>query len=93
MINNECVFDELDADITADEIIKAINDLKMDKSHGPDCLLNEFFIEYKDFIIPHLCTIFNAVLISGYFPFHGQMPSWYQFSNLVMLMMQQTIVA
>ncbi|VDI57091.1 Hypothetical predicted protein [Mytilus galloprovincialis] len=68
VINNECVFDELDADITADEIIKAIYELKMDKSHGPDCLLNEFFIEYKDFIIPHLCTIFNAVLISGYFP-------------------------
>ena len=67
MINNECVFDELDADITADEIIKAIYELKMDKSHGPDCLLNEFFIEYKDFIIPHLCTIFNAVLNSGYF--------------------------
>ncbi|VDI14278.1 Hypothetical predicted protein [Mytilus galloprovincialis] len=68
VINNECVFDELVADITADEIIKAIYELKMDKSHGPDCLLNEFFIEYKDFIIPHLCTIFNAVLISGYFP-------------------------
>ncbi|VDI68635.1 Hypothetical predicted protein [Mytilus galloprovincialis] len=69
VIDNECVFDKLDADITADEIIKAIYELnKMDKSHGPDCLLNEFFIEYKDFIIPHLCTIFNAVLISGYFP-------------------------
>lgn len=68
VINNECVFDELDADITADEIIKAIHELKMDKSHGPDCLLNEFFIEYKDFIIPHLCTFFTAVLISGYFP-------------------------
>ena len=46
MINNECVFDELDADITADEIIKAIYELKTDKSHGPDCLLNGFFIEY-----------------------------------------------
>lgn len=35
---NDCVFEELDVDITADEILKAINELKRDKSHGPDCM-------------------------------------------------------
>ena len=39
---NDCVFEELEVDITADEILKAINELKRDKSHGPDCLFNEF---------------------------------------------------
>ncbi|VDI12992.1 Hypothetical predicted protein [Mytilus galloprovincialis] len=42
MSDNVCIFEELDMDITIDELIKAIHDLKREKSHGPDGLLNEF---------------------------------------------------
>ncbi|VDI04314.1 Hypothetical predicted protein [Mytilus galloprovincialis] len=70
MPDNVCIFEELDMDITIDELIKAIHDLKREKSHGPDGLLNEFFIEFKDLVLPYICTIFNAVLSSGYFPSH-----------------------
>lgn len=48
--------------------MNAIRRLKREKGHGSDCFLNEFFIEFKGFILPFLCTMFNAVLDSGYFP-------------------------
>ena len=55
----ECVFDELDAEI--EEIAEKIRELKRNKSQGPDRLLNEFFIEFMDFILPYLFTLFNFV--------------------------------
>ena len=33
-----------------------------------DCLLNEYFMETIDILLPFICDIFNAVLDSGVFP-------------------------
>ena len=46
----EAVFDELDYPITMDEIVRCINKLKRGKSHGDDCILNEYLIEFKDIL-------------------------------------------
>ena len=47
IIENDCVFDELDADMSADNIIKAmkvLNMLKRKKSNGTDCIVKEFLL-------------------------------------------------
>jgi hypothetical protein len=61
--DDEPVYEELDRIITDDEILVAISNLKRSKSHGIDGLLNEYFIEYKDLLLP-----FSGILISGLFP-------------------------
>ena len=43
-----CIFEELDREISIDEIKKAIDNLKRGKSHGVDGILNEYFIEFQD---------------------------------------------
>jgi hypothetical protein len=48
--------------------VVAISNLKRSKSHGIDGLLNEYFIEYKDLLLPLLNKLFNDILISGLFP-------------------------
>ena len=45
---NDVIFEELDNEITRDEIVKAIKGLKRNKSHGTDGILNEYFIECAD---------------------------------------------
>jgi hypothetical protein len=58
----------LDREITEAEIITAINkNLKRKKSHGVDGLLNEYFFEFKDFLMPTLLRVFNEILQSGIF--------------------------
>jgi len=42
--------------------------LKTNKSSGPHLPLNEFFIHGKNTLLPYLCTLFNKVFNSGYFP-------------------------
>ncbi|CAG2202826.1 unnamed protein product [Mytilus edulis] len=66
--SNCCVFDELDAEITINEVVKVINLLKRSKSQGLDLLLNEYFIELCDFLLPFIVELFNAVLENGHFP-------------------------
>ena len=41
--------------------------LKRKKSHGVDGLLNEYFIEFKDFLMPTLLRVFNGILQLGIF--------------------------
>ena len=41
------MFEELNVNFTAEEILKAIKQLKTNKSSGPDRLINEFFIHGK----------------------------------------------
>ncbi|CAC5367839.1 unnamed protein product [Mytilus coruscus] len=65
--NGECVCEELDREITENDILKAIRNLKRDKSHGVG-FLNEYFIEYKEVFMPVLLYIFNGILKSGIFP-------------------------
>lgn len=63
-----CIFEELDREISIDEIKKAIDNLKRGKSHGEDGILNEYFIEFQDYLLPILCNLFNCILHTGFFP-------------------------
>ena len=60
--------DELNVDITSNEIQKAISQLKQNRSGGPDGFLNEFFIHGATELLPYLLELFNKILIVGYFP-------------------------
>ena len=62
------VFDELDECISEAEIVKAIDNLKRNKCCGEDCILNEFFKDCKEIILPYLLRLFNCVFMSGFFP-------------------------
>ena len=61
-------FPELDVPITRAEILKRIKKLKSDKAHGPDTLLNEYFIESAGLICGQLEVLFNKILNKGEFP-------------------------
>ena len=62
------MFGELDVEISNTEILKAIKQLKNNKSCGPDLLLNEFFKYGADALLPYLYNLFNKCLMRGYFP-------------------------
>ena len=66
--NENCTYEELDNPITLDEIKIVVNNLKRNKAHGHDNLLNEYFLESFDILGGHLVDIFNAVFDSGIFP-------------------------
>ena len=65
---NTPTFPELDVPITCAEILKSIKKLKSDKAHGPDTLLNEYFIESAGLICGQLEVLFNKILNNGEFP-------------------------
>ena len=62
------MFEELNIDFSQDEILKAISQLKTNKSGGPDQLINEFLIHGKHTFTPTLCNLFNKVYATGHFP-------------------------
>ena len=64
----QVMFSERDVEITKEEIIKSIRQLKNGKSGGLDKLLNEFFTHGQHVLLPCLHPLFNKLLISGYFP-------------------------
>ena len=64
----QVIFAELDVEITRQEIVKGIRELKTGRSGGPDRLINEFFIHGCNVLLPHLHTLFNILLNKGYFP-------------------------
>lgn len=68
--NNEfnIIFEELNVNLTQEEILKAISQLKTSKSPGPDRLINEFFINGKSVLLPTLCNLFNKIFEIGHFP-------------------------
>ena len=47
------IFDELNVNFTREEIMKAITQLKTNKSAGPDMLINEFFYTWKTYFSFH----------------------------------------
>lgn len=47
---------------------KAIDKLKRGKSHGGGGILNEYFIEFQDYLLPILCNLFNCILHTGFSP-------------------------
>eukprot|EP00105_Crassostrea_gigas_P042815 XP_019926963.1 PREDICTED: uncharacterized protein LOC109619995 [Crassostrea gigas] len=64
----DCIFEELDKDIDVEEIKVVIKKLKKGKSHGDDCLLNEYFIEFEEYLLPILLKLFNCILQTCFFP-------------------------
>ena len=64
----QVMFSELDIEITGDEILKSIKQLKNRKSGWPDQLLNEFILHGQHVFLPYLHTLFNKLLNTGYFP-------------------------
>ena len=67
--NSLCIlFQELDSEITTDEINKAIDQLKLNKAAGLDLMLNEFIIYGKNQLLPLLLRLFNVMFLKGYFP-------------------------
>ena len=67
---NDPIFDELDSNITTEEVRKCMNSLKRGKACGTctDNLLNEYFLEAGDILLTHITELFNAILESGCFP-------------------------
>ena len=53
------VFEELDSAISEKEILDAIDRLKRDKLHGIDLLINEYFIYFKEDMLPFIHKLFN----------------------------------
>jgi hypothetical protein len=68
IINDGSVYDELDREITYDEIKTAIRKLKLNKSCSEDCVLNEVFINCEEILMPLLHEYFNKILESGLYP-------------------------
>ena len=66
--STDSTFEELNVCISQDEITKVIKKLKLGKAPGSDELLNSYFTETFDIILPYLCDLFNAILDSGSYP-------------------------
>ena len=50
------------------EIEKAINSLKRGNSPGFDGILNDFFIDAKEFTAPYLLRVYNQIYNSAVYP-------------------------
>ena len=60
--------DILNSPITDFEISKAIRDLKLGKAAGHDEILNEYFKNAKDILLPLLVKLFNIIFETGMLP-------------------------
>ena len=66
--DNDTIFEELDCEITENEILKAVSNLKANKSCSEDGIINEIFTKGKNILLPCLHKLFNAIFRSGFFP-------------------------
>ena len=64
----QTVFDEFNCDITESEISDAIIKLKLEKSNGPDVLLNVFFIRFRVYNLPIIHKFLNRIFKTGFYP-------------------------
>ncbi|KAK6191078.1 hypothetical protein SNE40_002826 [Patella caerulea] len=60
--------DILDAPISEHEIVSVINDLNNNKAPGPDGIVCEMYKHSVGIIIPYILSIFNLILLTGYYP-------------------------
>ena len=69
-VNDEfCImFEELNSNFSHVDVLKAIKQLKTNKSGGPDKLIDEMFIHSKNVLVPTLCNLFNKLFEIGKFP-------------------------
>ena len=63
-----CNLDILNADITGDEVLKALKCLKRNKACGPDNILNEMIITSCQYDVNVFVKLFNMILSTGVFP-------------------------
>ena len=59
------MFAELNLDFTQEEVLNAVKQLKLNKSGGPDMLINEFSIYGKHIFTSTLFYLFNQIFASG----------------------------
>ena len=64
----QIVFDELNREITIEELRLAIGQLKNGKSAGPDAILNEFIKFGSERVLTYIHKLFNTIFECGYFP-------------------------
>ena len=62
------MFEELNRNFSHVDILKAIKQLKTNKSGGPDKLINEMFMHGKNILVPTLCNLFNKIFEIGKLP-------------------------
>ena len=61
-------FNELDFNISEDEVLSAIKKLKRNKSGGFQLITNDILMAGKFQLTPSLTFLFNKILISGIYP-------------------------
>jgi hypothetical protein len=61
-------FNELDFNISEDEVLSAIKKLKRNKSGGLQLITNDILMAGKFQLTPSLTFLFNKILISGIYP-------------------------
>ena len=61
------MFQELDAEISLNEIRKGVQSLKWGKSCGPDLFLNEFLKYGINSLIEYIHVLFNKIFDTGFF--------------------------
>ena len=62
------MFNELNVEISYDEIKKAVKQFRNGASAGPDLYINEFFKNGTDIMINYIYMLFNKIFELGYFP-------------------------
>ena len=62
------MFEELNVNIKNIEISKACWELNLNRSGGPDYLINDCFKYGATYFMTYLNKLFNKILDSGYFP-------------------------
>ena len=55
------IYKVLDTTFTVVEMQSAIKDLGKGKAPGMDDMINEYFTEFNDVLVPYLCKLFNAI--------------------------------
>ena len=64
----QIIFNELNTDISVEEIKTAIKQLRNGASGGPDLWLNEFFKKSSEILFSYVHNLFNKLFQAGYFP-------------------------
>ena len=64
--NKDTVFEDLDSAFSKKEILDKIDRLRRDKSHEINLSINEYFIHFKEDMLPFIHKIFNRFLLSGF---------------------------
>ena len=61
------VYEELDNEISFEEIVRAIKNLNANKCCAEDLIINEIFIKCSDVLVPSLYKLFNFCATVWYF--------------------------